>query len=202
MPPDYAVGCKRILLSDDYYPALTQPNVELVTDRISRVTDRSILTEDGAERDVDAIVFGTGFAPSEPEFARRIRGRDGATLSAANMFLVLGPNTGLGHNSALDIIESCAAYIADAMDWMQAQGVGVVDVRPEEQARYNAEIQRRLSRSVWQTGGCRSWYQDANGRNTALWPGFAFRYRQTTAHFRPTAYETRPARAPVDAVPV
>ncbi len=212
LTPDYAIGCKRVLLSDDYYPALTQPNVELVTAPISRVCERSILTEDGAEREVDAIVFGTGFTASEPEFARRIRGLGGVTLSEVwdgspeaylgvsvadfpNMFLVLGPNTGLGHNSALDIIESCAAYIADAVTWMQTQAVGVVDVRADEQARYNAEIQRRLRRSVWQTGGCRSWYQDAKGRNTALWPGFAFRYRRTTAHFRPAAYATRPAAA-------
>jgi cation diffusion facilitator CzcD-associated flavoprotein CzcO len=213
------VGCKRVLLSSDYYPALTRPNVELVTDPITEVSGRSILTEDGAEREVDAIVLGTGFSASEPEYATRIRGRDGATLSEVwggtpeaylglsvsgfpNMFLVLGPNTGLGHSSALDIIESGAAYIADAVDWTATRGVGAVDVRSAEQARYNDEIQRRLSRSVWQAGGCRSWYQDANGRNTALWPGFAFRYRQATARFRPSAYEMPLAGSPAGAARV
>ena len=212
LTPDYTLGCKRVLLSDDYYPAMTQHNVEVIPDPINRVTEHSIVTEAGIEREIDAIVFGTGFAASEPEFAKRIRGQDGATLSEVwdgspqayvgasvagfpNLFMVLGPNTGLGHNSALDIIESGAAYIADAMDWMAVHRVGVVDVRAEEQARYNAEIQERLSRSVWQTGGCTSWYQDAKGRNTALWPGFAAGYRHTTAHFHPAAYETRPRAA-------
>lgn len=210
LTPDYAIGCKRILLSDDYYPAIQRPNVEVVTAGIERVTPRGLLDRDGVERRADVIVFGTGFRATEPPVADLVWGRGGVQLREAwargmaaykgtvvagypNLFLLVGPNTGLGHNSMVYMIESQIHYVLGALAAADAGGATELEVRPSAQAAWNADLGRRLARTVWQTGGCHSWYQDKHGRNTTLWPGFSFQFRHALRHFDPDAYELRDA---------
>jgi cation diffusion facilitator CzcD-associated flavoprotein CzcO len=202
--PHYTLGCKRILPSNHWYPALARANVELVTDPIAEVRERSLVTADGVERPVDAIIFGTGFHVVDLPIARVIRGRDGRTLAQAwqgsprahlgttvagfpNLFMMLGPNTGLGHSSMVYIIESQIAYVVDALRELRGNGHRIVEVRPEVQERSNRELQRRMRGTVWSTG-CRSWYLDEHGTNTTLWPDWTWRFRRRTARFDPSEY--------------
>lgn len=210
LTPDYTIGCKRILISNDWYPTLTKPNVELVTSRITEVRPHSVVTADGTERPVDTIICGTGFHVTDFPAGRLVFRGDGRSLAEVwdeaggmeaykgttvagfpNLFLLIGPNTGLGHTSMVFMMESQFAYVLDALRYMRRAGVVAVDVRPDEQARYNDDIQRRLTNTVWNAGGCRSWYLDARGRNTSVWPGFTWRYRQITRRFDPDAYVLR-----------
>jgi cation diffusion facilitator CzcD-associated flavoprotein CzcO len=194
LTPRYRLGCKRILISNDYYPALCQANVELITDGLSEARTSSILSVDGAEREIDAIILGTGFAATVPPVADYVRGRDGALLADAwrdgmcaylgtmvagfpNAFMLVGPNTGVGHSSMIYMIESQTHYVLSALRALQRRGAAVLDVRPEVQRAYNEDLQRRLDGTVWNSGGCRSWYLDASGRNTTLWPSFTFAFR-------------------------
>ena len=214
--PDYSIGCKRILPSNGWYPALGEPNVELVTERIREVRANSILGEDGVEREIDAIILGTGFKVTEMPVARMIRGRDGRSLDEIwrgsprahcgstvagfpNLFLLLGPNTGLGHNSMVYMIESQISYVLDALRVMDRKGAASVDVRPEVELAYNAAIDERMQGTVWNTG-CSSWYFDSSGRNAALWPDWTWRFRQRASRFDDLNYELRPGvAAPVAA---
>ena len=204
--PTYEIGCKRILISNDYYPALDSENVDLVTDPIAKVTGDAIVTEDGVERPIDVLIVATGFYTTELPIAEHVRGRTDQTLAETwrdtgmqaykgttvagfpNLFLVVGPNTGLGHSSMVFIIESQVAYVVDAVRTMRAHEYGAVEVTPEAVAAYNADIQRRLERTVWNTGGCASWYLDAHGRNTTLWPRTTFAFRRELARFDVDAY--------------
>jgi cation diffusion facilitator CzcD-associated flavoprotein CzcO len=203
--PGYALGCKRILLSDDWYPALQEPNAELVTEGVKEIRGRSIVFADGSEREVDTIVFGTGFSPTDPPLAHRLRGRDGRTLSEAwsqsmsaylgtavsgfpNMFLLWGPNTNLAHSSVVFMIESQVHYVVEAL---KAARRGTVEVRPEVQDRWHSEMQEQLSGSVWNTGGCASWYLDRSGDNPIMWPGQTFTFRRRTRRFDPADYALR-----------
>jgi cation diffusion facilitator CzcD-associated flavoprotein CzcO len=215
LTPDYTIGCKRILISNDYYPALTQPNVEVVAGGVTEVRPHSVVAGDGTEREVDTIICGTGFHVTDFPAGDRIFRDDGrsltdvwsgggmqAYLGAAvtgfpNLFLLIGPNTGLGHNSMVFMIESQLGYVLDCLRYMERTGVGTVDVRPDVQARYNEHVQRELEGTVWSSGGCRSWYIDERGRNTTLWPGFSWRFRLRTRRFDPAAYVTRRLPAPV-----
>jgi cation diffusion facilitator CzcD-associated flavoprotein CzcO len=207
LTPRYAMGCKRILVSDDFYPAISQPNVEVVTDSIRSVQAHSIVTEDGREHEVDAIICGTGFHVTDTSFPQHVHGRDYKTLAERwqagpsaylgtaiadfpNLFLLIGPNTGLGHNSMVYMIESQIAYILDCLRTMERQKLQFVEVLPEVQERFNAEMQRRMKGTVW-TSGCASWYLDASGRNTTLWPGFTFEFRHRTRHFDREHYAAR-----------
>lgn len=202
LTPGYRVGCKRILLSNDYYPALARPNVEVVTEGISEVRGHSIVSTDGTERKVDTIIFGTGFHVSDAPFAGRIRGRDGRLLSEVyagspqayrgttvagfpNAFMLLGPNTGLGHTSVVVMIEAQVRYVLDALRFMRRRGIATVEVRAEAQLAYNRKIQEDLRTTVWNAGGCASWYLDANGKNTALWPTYTWKYRRLMRRFDP-----------------
>jgi cation diffusion facilitator CzcD-associated flavoprotein CzcO len=211
LTPSYRLGCKRILISDDYYPALAQPNVELVTSGIREVRPHSIVDAHGVEREVDTIICGTGFQVTSPPAADYVRGQDGTLLSEAwrggmsaylgttiagfpNAFLLSGPNTGLGHTSIVYMLESQIAYVMSALRTMEEAGVDAIDVRPEVQAAYRDEMQRKLRRTVWNSGGCKSWYLDASGRNTTLWPTFTFRYRSRTRTFDLADYEASTAR--------
>jgi cation diffusion facilitator CzcD-associated flavoprotein CzcO len=215
LTPDYAIGCKRVLLSSDWYPAITSPGVELVTSGIREVRERSIVDGDGTEHELDTIVFATGFAPSDPPIARRLRGREGRTLSETwrgspqaylgttvsgfpNLFLLYGPNTNLGHNSIVYILESQMNYVMSALEAMDEHGAACVEVRPQVQDVFNAEMQERLQGSVWNSG-CSSWYLDRHGRNSIQWPGFTFEYRRRTRRFEPADYRLSP---PVPAEPV
>ena len=212
LTPHYTMGCKRVLISDDFYPALCQPNVELVTDAIHEVRAGSVLTADGTEREVDVLVCATGFHVTDNDFVRRLRGRGGVSLAERwtdgpraylgttvsgfpNLFLLIGPNAGLGHNSMVYIIESQINYILDCLRTMRRCDLRAVEVRAEAQAAFNAEMQRRMHGTVW-TSGCASWYLDASGRNSALWPGFTFEYRRRTRHFDPQPYDVVVAPTP------
>jgi cation diffusion facilitator CzcD-associated flavoprotein CzcO len=199
LTPDYAIGCKRILLSSDWYPAISAPDVEIVTAGVREVRESSVVDGDGAEHAVDTILFATGFSPADPPLARRLRGLEGSTLSETwrgspqaylgttvsgfpNLFLFYGPNTNLGHSSIVYMLESQVAYVMSALRQMDERGLAAVDVRPGAQDAFNAELQERLRGSVW-NGGCSSWYLDRNGRNSIQWPGFTFEFRRRTRRF-------------------
>ncbi|MFC1412586.1 flavin-containing monooxygenase [Streptacidiphilus sp. N1-12] len=194
LTPDYSFGCKRVLLSNTYYPALAQPNVDLVASGLKEVRGSTVVAADGTEHEVDAIIFGTGFHVTDMPIGSRITGAAGRTLGEEwkdgmaalrgstvsgfpNLLFVIGPNTGLGNSSMVLMIESQLNYLADYLRRLDASGAAALDATPEAQRRWNAEVQRRMARTVWNNGGCRSWYLDGNGNNTVLWPG-------TTAHFR------------------
>jgi cation diffusion facilitator CzcD-associated flavoprotein CzcO len=197
LTPDFTIGCKRILISNDWYPALGAPNAELVTAGIAEVRPTSVVTTDGVERPTDTIVLATGFAVTDPPIAARITGRDGRTLAAVwetgtvtnrgctvagfpNLFLLVGPNVGVGHTSMVYMIESQLAYVLDALRTMADEGLAVLETTPAAQAGYRDLIARRSRGTVWTSGGCRSWYLDRHGHNTAIWPDFTFRFRALT----------------------
>lgn len=203
--PDYTLGCKRILPSNRWYPALGEANVELVTAGIKEVRAHSIVDVNGIERDVDAIIFGTGFHVTDMPAAQQMRGRDGKLISDVwegspraylgtavpgfpNLFLLLGPNTGLGHSSMVYMIESQVEHVVRALRAMDRSGASTIEVRPEVHARFNREIDSRLQGTVWDTGGCSSFYLDDTGRNATLWPDWTWRFRQRAAGFDAGAY--------------
>jgi cation diffusion facilitator CzcD-associated flavoprotein CzcO len=211
--PDYTLGCKRVLISNDYLAALDRQNVQLVTDGIARVTEGGVVAADGAEHDADVIVFGTGFRPTDLFTPLSIHGRHGIDVNDAwsdgveahrgttvagfpNMFLIVGPNTGLAHSSMITMIESQVEYVLGALRTMRDRGAAVVEVRPDAQARYNDALQARLGGAVWSQGGCSSWYLDATGRNRTLYPGFTFVFRRMMKRFDEESYELTPALAP------
>jgi cation diffusion facilitator CzcD-associated flavoprotein CzcO len=190
--PNYLIGCKRILISNDYYPALERPNVELVTEGITEVRAHSIVTTDGRERLVDALIYGTGFRATDLLTPVRIIGRKGVDLNDAwrggfeayfgititgypNLFMLVGPNTGLGHNSIIFMIEAQVHYVMKCLELLRERGATAMDLRPEVQAQFNRDLQEQMKRTVW-ASGCKSWYLDERGKNTTLWPGFSFKY--------------------------
>ncbi|MBA3328780.1 MAG: NAD(P)/FAD-dependent oxidoreductase [Solirubrobacterales bacterium] len=210
--PDYTIGCKRILPSNRWYPALGRDNVQLVTDGIAEVRERSIVTAAGEAIDVDAIIFGTGFRVTDMPIASLVRGRDGRSLDDIwqgsprahlgtaipgfpNLFMLLGPNTGLGHGSMVYMIESQVAYVIDALRTMRRRDAAAVELRPEVLAASAADVDARAEGTVWNTG-CSSWYLDASGRNATLWPDWTFRFRRQLRSFDADSYELRPAAAP------
>ena len=203
--PTYMPGCKRILMADDYYPAISQPHVDLVTDGIERVTKTGIRTVDGRERAVDAIIFATGFKVADFLSPLAVTGRAGRGLNEEwragveaylgvtvsgfpNLYLMMGPNTGLGHNSMVFMIESQIEYARACMRAVDAHGARWADVKPRAQRGYNDTIQPRLQRTVW-ASGCQSWYLGKDGRNETLWPGFTFEYWWKTRRVDASAYE-------------
>ena len=205
LTPRYTPGCKRMLLSNDYLPSLTRPNVEVVTAGIREVRPQGIVTEDGALHEVDTIIFGTGFHVTDPPLTRMVRGRGGTRLADAwretmtaylgttvagfpNLFLLLGPNTGLGHNSVVFMIESQLRHVLGALEHMRRTGVRVLEPTPAAQRDFVARVDARMRGTVWLRGGCQSWYLDSGGRNSTLWPGFSFSYRLRARRFRASAY--------------
>ena len=202
--PSFRMGCKRILISNEYLPALAKENVDVITEPIREVRARSIVTANGVEHPVDTIIFGTGFQVTEMPFSDRIRGRGGRTLAQAwqgspvahwgttvsgypNLFLLLGPNTGLGHTSVVLMIESQLELVLGAIRHMRKHGLATVEPRPEAQAEFVAEVNGQMGGTVWISGGCASWYIDKTGRNSTLWPGFTFAFRRR-CRFRPAEY--------------
>jgi cation diffusion facilitator CzcD-associated flavoprotein CzcO len=214
LTPNYRIGCKRILISNDFYPALAAPNADLVTSPIAEISERAIHCADGTEHPVDAIVLATGFQVTPPPIAEAIHGRGGTSLARIweergmrghrgttfagfpNLFMLVGPNTGLGHTSMVYMIESQVQYVLDALRTMREQRLATVEPRPEAQQRFNERLSAQLAGTVWQTGGCASWYLDQHGANTTLWPDFTFRFRRMTRRFDAGHYERRRA-APV-----
>jgi cation diffusion facilitator CzcD-associated flavoprotein CzcO len=216
LTPDYVMGCKRVLISNDYYPTFNRSNVDLDTSGIVEVRENAVVTGDGRVIEVDAIIYGTGFHVTDAFDYLDITGRDGLDLAKTwrergintyqgiavngfpNLFFLLGPNTGLGHNSVVFMIEAQIRHIADAMRLVRTAGGQSIEVRAGAQERFNAEIQRKLADGVWTQGGCTSWYLDSQGVNRTIWPGFTWRYWLRTRSVDPAAYQVvgrRPAPA-------
>lgn len=208
LTPGYLLGCKRVLLANDYYPALQRPHVRVHPTALARIEGNTLVGESGATEDVDTVVLCTGFHVSDPPIATRIHAEDGRSLADVwagsptafrgttvhgfpNFFLVLGPNLGIGHNSAFLVIEGQLDYLVGALRHMAAYGLDRLEVRAAEQAAYNEGIQQALAGSVWNTGGCQSYYLDANGRNSICWPHSTYAMRAMLRTFDAESYETR-----------
>jgi cation diffusion facilitator CzcD-associated flavoprotein CzcO len=198
--PNYTFGCKRVLISNDYYPALLRPNVEVIDTGISEIEGDCVITRDGRRVELDALILGTGFKASEDAAPFEVRGRGGVDLNEhwkdgaeaylgttvagfPNFFIISGPNTGLGHTSLVLMIESQTAHIMSAIKKLRKKGARCIEVLREVEQRYNERLQARLQRSVW-ASGCSSWYQTRTGRNTTLWPHFTFVFRLLTRRAR------------------
>lgn len=209
LTPAYRMGCKRVLLSNEYYPTLQRENVELVTEPIESVSEQEMRTTDGRERVVDTIVYATGFQATNYLSKIEIVGATGRSLNATwrrrpgaylgmhvagfpNLFLMTGPNTGLGHNSMVFMIEAQARHIAQCIRWIVDEKLSSISVRLPVQAAYNTDLRARLARTVW-ASGCTSWYLAAGGLNLTLWPGFTFDYRRRTRQIRETDFEVQRA---------
>ncbi len=208
LTPGYAMGCKRVLLSNDFYPALAQPNASVFTAPIREITETGIVTEDGEHRPADVIVLCTGFHVADHPMTRRLRRGDGATLAECsarnapaylgmnvagfpNLFLLAcGPHTALGHNSIIYMLEAQLDYLCAAVTELRRRDATSLCVRQDAAQQFTDEMQRRLRGTVW-SSGCTSFYLDATGRNIALWPGFAFTYRRRTRRFDPDRYTWR-----------
>ncbi|MFI1939478.1 flavin-containing monooxygenase [Streptomyces purpureus] len=218
LTPSYRFGCKRILLSGEYYPALAQPNVDVVASGLREVRGSTVVAADGTETEVDAIIFGTGFHVTDMPIADRVVGAEGLTLAETwkdgmeslrgataagfpNWMTIIGPNTGLGNSSMILMIESQLNYLADYMRQLTVLGGRVaLAARPSAVGAWNRKVQSRMERTVWKSGGCDSWYLDANGRNTTLWPGTTGEFRRETRQVDLAEYEIiRPKAAPVTA---
>ena len=207
LTPHYALGCKRVLVSDDFYPTLSRANVELVTSEIKEVRQHSIVTEDGTERPIDVLIYGTGFRATEALIGCRIIGRGGQEIHDVwktrmsaylgitvsgfpNLFILLGPNTGLGHNSVVLMIEAQVRYVIRCLKLMKSRKQRVMEVRREVQDSFVAETHRRLQKTVWLSGGCHSWYQDQNtGEVTTIWPGSVIAYMRRTHGITASDYQ-------------
>lgn len=206
LTPSYELGCKRVLVSDDFYPTLNRENVELVTEGIAEVRQHSIVTADGVERPIDVLILGTGFRATEPLIGVRIVGRGGVEIHDVwrermsayygitvsgfpNFFILLGPNTGLGHNSIILMTEAQVGYVMSCLKLMKRKKKNVIEVREETQREFVESVHRRMAGTVWQSGGCKSWYQDARtGENTTLWPGSVVEYIRRTRTASPADY--------------
>ncbi|HET6356776.1 NAD(P)/FAD-dependent oxidoreductase [Streptomyces sp.] len=207
LTPSYRIGCKRILLSSDYYPALAQPNVDIVASGLSEVRGSRVVAADGSETEVDAIIFGTGFHVTDLPIAERVVGADGITLAESwkdgmqslrgataagfpNWMTIIGANTGLGNSSMILMIESQLNYMADYLRQLSVLGGrAALAARPSAVGAWNRRVQERMERTVWKSGGCNSWYLDANGRNTTLWPGTTGEFRRETRRVDLSEYE-------------
>ena len=213
--PDFEIGCKRILISNDYYPALDADHVDLVTDGIAKITGDAIVTADGTERPIDVLVVATGFFTTEQPIAEHIVGREGRSLAdvwretrdgrlqghhrrtaSRTTSRSSGPNTGLGHSSMVFMIESQIDYIRDAVRTMTAHAYAAVEPRRDAQDAWNDDLQRRMKRTVWTTGGCSSWYLDEHGRNTTLWPRTTYTFRKQLSRFDVAAVRRHRGRTP------
>ena len=205
--PDYRLGCKRVLLSNTWYPMLAKDHVDLVTDRIDEITETGLVTETGQVVEADVILLGTGFSVTDPPIAHRVRGTDGRTLAETwsaqgmaayqgmtvpgypNLFVLTGPNTGLGHTSLVYVIERQVEHVVKALEAMRSAGVQAISPRADVTDAYNARLQEQLQPTVWNAGGCASWYLDARGRNTTLWPTYTFSFARELKDFDLADYE-------------
>jgi cyclohexanone monooxygenase len=196
LTPTFKLGCKRVLLSNNYYQAMAQPNLDVITDGIQKFTKDSVVTNDGKSRKIDAIILGTGFHVADSFQYYNVQGKGGVQLKEVlgdspeayfgtsvhqfpNLFIMLGPNTGLGHNSMVYMIESQTNYIIDCVQKMLHQNIKSVEVKKEVQTKFNIEIQKKLEGTIW-LSGCKSWYLSADGKNHTVWPGFTLEFRNRT----------------------
>ncbi|MFF9146212.1 flavin-containing monooxygenase [Streptomyces sp. NPDC014861] len=219
LTPSYRIGCKRILLSNTYYPALAQPNVDVVGGGLQEIRGNVLVGSDGSETEVDAIIFGTGFHVTDMPVADRVFGAGGRSLAEhwkdgvqslrgatvdgfPNWMTIIGPNTGLGNSSMILMIESQLNYMADYLRQLDVLGGrSALAARPSAVHAWNRKVQNRMERTVWKAGGCDSWYLDANGRNTTLWPGTTGEFRRETRLVDLSEYEVLRAPKPVAATP-
>jgi cyclohexanone monooxygenase len=210
LTPNFTLGCKRMLFSNTYYPALQQPNATLVPHAVSEVRENSVVGADGVEREVDTIIFGTGFHITDPPIAARVHGADGRSIADGwagsprgylgtsvagfpNFFLLIGPNIGNGHTSAIVLIEAQMRYIVEALKTMRSRGLGTAEVRREVQDAFNERVQAALAGTVWNAGGCQSYYLDRNGTNSTIYPWTTIDLRRRTARFEADDYVLREA---------
>ncbi|AOW93671.1 cyclohexanone monooxygenase [Rhodococcus sp. WMMA185] len=208
LTPDFKIGCKRILLSNDWLRSLDRPDVTLVDAGLAAVTPDGVVDAAGNEHKVDTIIFATGFTPTEPPVAHMLRGTNGHTLAEhwngspsaykgttvagfPNLFLMYGPNTNLGHSSIIYMLESQSAYVSDALKMMRNSDIAAVEVADDAQRRYNTRIQSALETTVWNKGGCSSWYLDSTGRNSVQWPTFTWKFRTQMQQFDEENYISR-----------
>ena len=206
LKPDYTMGCKRVLISNDFYPALARDHVALVDQGVREIRRNAVVAADGTEHEVDAIIYGTGFHVTDAFDTIDMRGPAGRSLKQdwaggmaayygmtvagfPNMFILVGPNTGLGHNSIVFMIEAQTEYLMKLLALADENGAATVAPTPQAQNRFNAGVQRALATQVWSAGGCQSWYLDEHGRNTTIWPGFTWRYWLRTRKPNAGAYE-------------
>ncbi|GAA0269600.1 NAD(P)/FAD-dependent oxidoreductase [Streptomyces polychromogenes] len=224
LTPSYRIGCKRILLSSEYYPALARPDVDLVASGLKEIRGSVLVADDGTETEADAIIFGTGFHVTDMPIADRVVGADGQTLADTwkggmqalrgataagfpNWMTIIGPNTGLGNSSMILMIESQLNYMADYLRQLSLLGGGgrggrtALAARPSAVNQWNRHVQARMERTVWNTGGCTSWYLDAQGRNTTVWPGTTGEFRRATLTVDLAEYEVVRVRAREDQAP-
>lgn len=209
LTPDYPVGCKRVLFASNYFPALARPNVDVVTEDVVEMTETGIRTADGEHHEVDAVIYGTGFKATEFLSPMRITGLDEKDLNEAwnegaeaylgmstngfpNFFMLYGPNTNLGSNSIVFMIECQANYIMQCLKKLAAEDSKFLDIRADVQREYNDHIQQRLKNSVW-SAGCSSWYHNDAGKITNNWPGYTREYKKLTKTMNPADYEFTPA---------
>ena len=209
LTPDYEIGCKRLLYSDDYFPTFSLDHVTLETSALARIDGNTVVGASGNAYDVDVIVMATGFAAARPPFANLIRGRDGVLLADhwatgmeayqtltvstfPNMFLLAAPSAATGHTSAVYTIEAQVQHVMEALEWTRDHGVDVIDVRPEAEEQFVEDVHQRGQGTVWTEGGCSSWYLDPrSGKLSLIWPDFAYVFADEIGHFTPAAYETR-----------
>ncbi|MGW6280035.1 flavin-containing monooxygenase [Kribbella sp. NPDC055071] len=205
LTPDYQIGCKRVMVSNDYYPAFTRPNVDLVTTPITRITPTGVVTADGTERACDTIVYGTGFKVSVGLTRMPVLGKEGVALADhwkrtgigahlgitvagfPNLFLLTGPNTNTGHSSVVFMIEAQVRYVMQALDLLRRRGASYVEVREEVQERFVDKLQAELENTVWESG-CQSYYHDESGRNFSIWPDFTLTYWRRTRRLDPSDF--------------
>lgn len=207
LTPSYTAGCKRILNSDTYYRAIADPKADVLTEGIARMTPTGIVTRDGVEHPADVVVWATGFHVTDSYTYVDIKGAGGedlvdrwnregiaahrgiAVAGMPNLFFLLGPNTALGHNSVVFMIESQIRYVAQAIAAADAAGAKALAPTRRAQDDFNTQLQHDLAGTVFNTGGCQSWYLDAHGVNRTLWSGMTWQYWLATRHFEPAEYE-------------
>ncbi len=204
LTPDFTIGCKRIILSSTLYPALSRANVRVHDrdDGIASINERGILTAQGQQLDVDLIIYSTGYDATDGVISYPVIGKGEVALSEVwseypraylgtaipgfpNLFVVTGPNTGIGHTSAIFVIESQMKYIIDCLKKLEKSGKQSIEVRREAEDAYTTMIHSEMNKTVWKTGGCNSWYQSKSGHVIAMFPGFSFSYRRMASRFRP-----------------
>ena len=202
--PDYTIGCKRIILSSTLYPALCRPNVQLhpKDDGIAEINERGILTAKGQQIDLDLIVYSTGYDATDGVISYPVLGKGGRSVQDVwaefpraylgtslpgfpNFFIVTGPNTGIGHTSAIFVIEAQMEYIRRAIAAVQAKRGRTIEVKPQAEDAYTTMIHKEMKQTVWQSGGCTSWYKSKSGHVIAMFPGFSFTFRQMAKAFKP-----------------
>ncbi len=220
LTPKFTLGCKRLMMSNTYYPALTAPNATVVPHALAEVRGNTVVGADGSEHEVDAIIFATGFHVTDPPVASAVRGRSGATLAEGwgespqaylgtmapdvpNAFVMVGPNLGNGHTSVFLPVEAQAGYIADAITTAAEAGVEAIEVRRDVHDAWNKAVQRGLQGTVWNAGGCASYYLDSTGTNSTIYPWTTFDLQRRMRGFKLTDFHTarKGERLPAPIVP-